>query len=158
MNWWEEPLLSEDVRPALSPKASRRRAPNFREKLACALLHIRKGEDNWLVSGDLRNASAKDICSAIDFDHIRRWAEDGDNRPQNLQPLMRADHREKSKRDNTEIAKGKRIAKKEVDHRRALEAKAGLAKSPTFKPKAKIPSRPFLTPEERNRIKERYAR
>ncbi len=98
-----------------------RKRPNMTEKLASALLHIRKGTgDDWLVKGDLRNASAKEIVAACDFDHLRRWAQGGSNAPQNLQPLIRADHREKSKRDNSEIAKGKRLEAKEQAHRDRL--------------------------------------
>jgi hypothetical protein len=137
-----------------------RKPPNMTEKLASALLHIRKGTgDNWLVQGELRNASAKEICAACDWDHIRRWAEDGTNRPQNLQPLLRADHREKSKKDNTEIAKGKRVAKKEARHQDALvekifgEASAIWEQKP--KRKAKIKSRGFLPKEQRKQIKQR---
>lgn len=98
-----------------------RKKPTLTEKLASALLHIRKGAgDDWLVKGDLRNASAEAICAAIDWDHVRRWAQNGTNRPQNLQPLIRADHREKSKRDVSEIAKGKRLEAKEQAHRDRL--------------------------------------
>lgn len=135
-----------------------RKSPNMTEKLASALLHIRKGTgDNWLVKGDLRNASAKEICAACDWDHIRRWAEGGTNRPQNLQPLLRADHREKSKKDNTEIAKGKRVAKKEQLHEEAVLAKVfgeNERLAPTRK-RSKLRSAGFLPKEQRKQIKQR---
>jgi hypothetical protein len=136
----------------LSPK--KRKKPNMCEKLASALLHIRKGTgDDWLVKGELRNASAKEICAAHDWDHIRRWAEGGSNAPQNLQPLLREDHREKSKKDNTEIAKGKRVAKKEARHQSALLQKMFGETSEVWdqkpKPKAKIRSRNNLTKDAR---------
>lgn len=107
-----------------APAAGKRKKPTLHEKLASALLHIRKGSgDDWLVKGELREASAKEICAAIDFDHIRRWAEGGDNRPQNLQPLMRADHREKTKTDITEVAKGKRFGQAHKEFQARLLAK-----------------------------------
>jgi hypothetical protein len=103
----------------------KRKPPNMSEKLASALLHIKRGVegDDWLIKGDLRKASAKEICSSIDWDHVRRWAENGSNEPQNLQPLARAEHREKSRKDTTEVAKGKRYGAKEEAFRRRLMAK-----------------------------------
>lgn len=138
---------------------TRRRSPNMHEKLASALLHIRRGEgDDWLVKGDLRSASAKEICSSIDWDHIRRWAEGGSNNPQNLQPLPRAEHREKSRKDTTEVAKGKRFGKKHEEFRQRILAKAGQA-TPTGeqqkpKRKAKIHSRNTLTKQARKEAKQ----
>lgn len=102
-----------------------RKQPNMSEKLASALLHIKRGVegDDWLVKGDLRTASAREICSSIDWDHVRRWAEGGENTPQNIQPLPRAEHREKSRNDTTEVAKGKRYGAKEEAFRARLLAK-----------------------------------
>ena len=140
-----------------------RKPPNMKEKLASALLHIRRGVegDDWLIKGELREASAKEICAAIDWDHVRRWAEGGSNDPQNLQPLMRAEHREKSRKDTTEVAKGKRMAKKQQAHEAKLIEKLleGTAEKGTRWPsQAKIPSRPFPSREERKKLKERYSR
>lgn len=138
----------------LSPRR-KRKAPNMHEKLASALLHIRRGiGDDWLVKGELRNASAKEICAAMDWDHIRRWAEGGSNHPQNLQPLPRAEHRAKSRKDTTEVAKGKRFGAAQEQFQRRLLAKAGLAE-PVAKPKrkAKIQSRNTLTKQARAEMK-----
>jgi hypothetical protein len=126
------------------------------EKLASALLHIRRGVegDNWLIKGELRKASAKEICSSIDWDHVRRWAENGSNEPQNLQPLIRAEHREKSRKDATEVAKGKRMAAKNIliwDSSIANWAEPEVK----AKPKAKIRSRDFPTKEERRAFLEK---
>lgn len=139
-------------------KSQKRKPPNMTEKLASALLHIRRGVDgdDWLISGELREASAREICSSVDFDHVRRWAENGDNRPQNLQPLPRAEHREKSRKDTTEVAKGKRFGSAHLEFQRRLLAKAGqdVDEPPPIKRKAKIQSRGFPSKQERERAKE----
>lgn len=136
----------------------KRKPPNMSEKLASALLHIRRGTgEDWLVKGDLRKASAKEICAAMDWDHIRRWAEGGSNSPQNLQPLPRAEHREKSRKDTTEVAKGKRFGKKHAEHRDKMivkvfgndEPEAGSHWPLKPRPKAKIESRNNLSKEAR---------
>lgn len=142
-------------------KSQNRKQPNLTEKLASALLHIRRGVDgdDWLIKGDLRNASAKAICSAVDFDHLRRWTEGGDNRPQNLQPLPRAEHREKSNKDNTEVAKGKRFGEAHAEFQRRLLAKqeGNPLPKPTRSKKgyAKIQSRGFPSAEERRAVNEK---
>ena len=151
-----------NVRQIAKRKGQNRKVPNMTEKLASALLHIRRGTegDDWLIKGELRNASAREICSSIDFDHVRRWAENGDNRPQNLQPLPRAEHREKSRKDNTEVAKGKRFGKSHAEFQRKVLAKVFGETVETDKPKrkAKIQSRGFPSPEERRAVKEKYER
>lgn len=146
-------------------KGQNRKSPNMTEKLASALLHIRRGVngDDWLISGDLRKASAKEICAVIDFDHIRRWAEDGTNEPQNLQPLLRDEHREKSNKDNTEIAKGKRFGEAHTEFQRRLLAKAGQEVDDPAPPKLKkawptgrkMQSSGFPSREERLAMKEK---
>lgn len=147
-----------------------RKKPTMQEKLASALLHIRKGTgDDWLVKGDLRNASAEAICAAIDWDHVRRWAQNGSNSPQNLQPLIRADHWEKSKRDNSEIAKGKRLEAREQAHRDRLSGiqtevgdRDGDITRVTYAELratgVKIKSAGFPDKERRKMLKERYSR
>jgi hypothetical protein len=146
------------------PKETKtRRAPNLREKLASALLNIRAGSE-WLIDdAELRKyGTAKQILAYVQWDHIRRYAEDGDTSPQNLDPKRIADHKEKSRRDNTEIAKGKRIATKEEQFRRNLLVKIGQAiqedAAAKERKKPKLSGRPFPTPEEQKAIKERYAR
>lgn len=46
--------------------------------------------------------------SAWQADHIRRWAEDGEDTAENLWPICLPCHAPKSANDTTEIAKGKR--------------------------------------------------
>jgi hypothetical protein len=105
-----------------------RKQPTGKDKLAAALLKIRMGVEggNWLIPEPLRTeGTSAEICASVDFDHARRHAEGGSIEPQNLFPMMRADHREKSRKDTTEVAKGKRIGKKEEAFRNKLLAKAG---------------------------------
>jgi hypothetical protein len=143
-------------------KAPKRKAPNMSEKLAAALRKIKLGVEggHWLIPEPLRSeGTAKQICSSVDFDHIRRWAEGGTNAPQNLDPMIRAEHREKSRKDTTEVAKGKRMAKKEEAHRELIERRRSSqavydavyenVMNRQAKPKRKINSRPFPTKKER---------
>lgn len=142
-------------------KRQNRKPPNMTEKLASALLHIRRGVegDDWLIKGDLREASAKEICAAVQWDHVRRWAEGGTNVPQNIQPLLPPEHREKSNKDNTEIAKGKRFGAAHAEFQRRLLAKQ--EGDPLPKPERskkgylKIQSRGFPSKEERRAVKEK---
>lgn len=104
-----------------------RQKPNASQKIAAALLKIKIGVEGgrWLIPEPLRSeGTAAEICSAVDWDHARRHAEGGTLDPQNLFPMIRADHREKSKTDTTEVAKGKRFGAKEEEHRERLAAKA----------------------------------
>lgn len=136
-----------------------KRSPNLSEKLAAALLKIRIG-DEWLINDErLRDAgTAKDIIAYCEFDHRRRYAEGGSTAPQNIDPMRKADHREKSRKDTTEVAKGKRFGKKHAEFLQRVRVKIGQAVSDRedVKPKrkSKIPSRPFPTREERKRAKE----
>jgi hypothetical protein len=148
------------VRQIAPRKGQNRKKPTMHEKLASALLHIRRGVegDDWLIKGELRDASAREICSAVDFDHVRRWAEGGSNVPQNLQPLPRAEHREKTRKDITEVAKGKRFGKSHAEFQRKMLAKVfGETDAEADRPKrkAKIQSRGFPSPEERRSVKEK---
>jgi hypothetical protein len=149
-------MITKQIAPR---KGQNRKKPNMHEKLASALLHIRRGVggDDWLVKGDLREASARDICAAFDFDHVRRWAEGGTNVPQNLQPLPRAEHREKSRKDNTEVAKGKRFGKAHAEFQRKVLAKVfgeTDVEAETPKRKAKIQSRNTLSKDEREKARQ----
>jgi hypothetical protein len=114
-------------------------------KTAAALLKIKIGAEGgrWLIPEELRGADAVTICRSVQWDHIRRHAEDGDDSPQNLDPMLIADHHAKThgkKGDIAEVAKGKRFGKKEAEFRRRLLAKNGLAETP---PPAKRKSRPI---------------
>lgn len=93
--------------------AKPRRRLNMAEKLAASLCEIHRG-GVWLIPQPLRTeGTAKEICAAVDFDHVVPWTWTHDNRPQNLTPMLRADHREKTRtKDIAAIAKVRRGLKK----------------------------------------------
>jgi len=52
-------------------------------------------------------------------DHIRRYAEGGEDTPDNVFPICVPCHRAKSAKDTSEIAKGKRVAKRHFGVKRS---------------------------------------
>lgn len=53
-------------------------------------------------------------------DHIRRWAEGGEDTPENLWPICKhCDQTEKAPKDTSEVAKGKRVYERHYGIRRA---------------------------------------
>ena len=136
----------------------RRRVPNKDERIAACLLMLKRGED-WLIPEPIRSTgTVKDILACVQWDHGFYHALGGDTRPQNITPRRTTDHKEKSRKDNGVIAKSKRVTKKEEAFRQRLLAKATGEAQSSQKPKAKIRSRGFPTPEERKAIQERYSR
>lgn len=130
---------------------TRRRAPNLTEKTAACLLMLKRGED-WLIPEPIRSTgTAEEICKAVEWDHAFLHALGGDTRPQNITPLRKADHKEKSRKDNGIAAKSKRLTKKEEEFRARLLAKASgdkIAPASQGK-KQKIHSRNNLTKQAR---------
>lgn len=114
----------------------KRRKPNADEKVACALLHIKRG-NVWLIPEPLRSkGTAKEIASYVQWDHLFQHAMGGSMKPQNLQPLPRAEHKEKTaKIDIPMIAKGKRLAKAQIAHKAVMDAKIGRGEMPTYTPR-----------------------
>lgn len=92
--------------------AKPRRRPNMTEKLAASLCEIcRNGV--WLLPEHLRmNGTAKEICAAVQWDHCTPWTWTHDNRPQNLTPMLAAEHAAKTRRDVKKIAKVRRADKR----------------------------------------------
>ena len=96
----------------------KRKPPNLREKLAATLLMmVRPGKDGTMQPvipfAEAKKMTAREIIGAFDFDHDVYVAIGGGNHPSNLTPRLRAEHREKTKRDLANIAKVKRgIAKR----------------------------------------------
>lgn len=121
----------------------KRRRPTRDEREAAALLAIKRG-DAWLIPEPLRSqGTAADICAAVDLHHWRDYhALGGTNEPQNLEPMLREDHRiETATKTIPQIAKTKRIRKKEEEFRRKILAKSGL--EPESPDPAKKPKRPW---------------
>lgn len=107
------------ARSGLAGKVVKRKSLTFKQKLASALLRIKDSSGAWLISSPLRdNGTAEEICGAVQFDHIvldcfeddKTWS----NRPQNIDPVLTAEHREKSREDTRKAAKVKRLLKKHV--------------------------------------------
>lgn len=133
----------------MKPKKPRR-MPNKTERLAAALLAIRRG-DSWLIPEPLRSSGdAKAICAHVTPDHTVPWTWTHDNSPQNIVFHNKEDHLEKTtKRDIPAIAKVNRALKRreltpeEQEARRALLKIEGREEHPKKKPKRKWGSRPM---------------
>lgn len=138
----------------------KRKQPTLTERYAGALLRIKIGEV-WLIPEPLRSTgTAAEIIASTELDHARLVAHGGQNRAQNLYPMRKADHREKSKTDTGRAAKAKRNEAKTEEFRRNILAKIGQAvmEKTKPKPKAKIKSRGFPSKEERETLKQVYKR
>lgn len=66
---------------------------------------------------------------AWEADHIRRHAEGGEESAENLWPAHEACHAAKSRKDTSEVAKGKRVAAKHFGVKRSARPMAGSRKS-----------------------------
>lgn len=111
--------------------SKRRRAPNASEKIAAALLQIKRG-DNWLIPEPLRSSGdARAICAAVQWDHGTPHAIGGGTDPSNMRPMTPRDHAEKTKRDVAAIAKGKRLAKAQAEFRARLLGKTAGSETGT---------------------------
>lgn len=102
-----------------------RKPPNLRQKLASALLMMVTPDDTGKMVPVIPFAravkmTADQIIAEFDFDHAVYVAIGGGNEPWNLTPRLRAEHREKTKRDLANIAKVKRgIAKRQGKKRKS---------------------------------------
>jgi hypothetical protein len=116
----------------------KRKSLNKTEKLAAALLAIKRGTE-WLIPEPLRSSGdAKRICKYVDFDHKFPRAMGGTNAVWNMDPKSKEEHKVKTRRDRRNIARADRLTKKQEEFRRALLA-------PTERPatKQKTKSRPM---------------
>ena len=127
-------MATKQRRPKPKTKDGRRRAPNMTEKLAATLLHLKRGNGEPLVPADLREKSAEEICAAFDFDHIRYHACGGGLEPTNLTPMLREEHKEKSRGDQTKIKKAMRLEKAQEAFRASLLSKASSEPETEEKP------------------------
>jgi hypothetical protein len=123
---------------------------SFKTKLVaalCSLLHV--DEEGRLVPiipyEDAKNMHEDQILSLFHFDHFPvAKAFDGPDVHWNLRPILIKPHREKTKKDVKEIAKGRRITAHNEEFRRKVLAKAfGELEQTSSKPKKKIKSRGF---------------
>ena len=67
-----------------------------------------------------RRAAAKEVIGLFDQDHVVLHALGGPDRWWNFTPLLRAPHREKSRRDTSIVAKTRRLNAEQEDFRRNL--------------------------------------
>lgn len=108
---------------------SKRPHINLTTKLASALLTIvRADEQGRLVPviprDEAKTMTAEAICSAFEFDHVELHALGGSVHPSNLYPRPRPEHREKSRKDTSIVAKVKRLSKDQEDFRTRVLARA----------------------------------
>jgi hypothetical protein len=133
-------------------------------QLAAALLQLGYMRPDWRELADVftryiphdhaKLMTADQIISLFQLDHYPiRHADGGPDEPWNLEFKFIGAHREKTKRDQAEMAKSKRIRKRlaSFDPRspvclvEAMAADRAGLKGPRYRPKQtrKIPSRPF---------------
>ena len=105
--------------------------PTLLVKCACLLLQQRNADGSWLIPEPARSqGTAKEIVGMVQFHHWRIPAAlDGTSTnatPQALVPLLAGDHQYVTRTHTVPlIAKAKRIAKKNDQHKAALDAKHG---------------------------------
>jgi hypothetical protein len=125
----------------------KRRAISTRTKLASALLAL-----GHVPYGHAKQMSEVQLISLYQFDHGILHAIQPIDLFWNLQPKLRAEHREKSRRDTAIVAKTKRIAQDHAQHTARMRelGKAGAdrfvgnhATLRVFRAKRKWPSRSF---------------
>ena len=117
------------------------------ERHAAALLMIKRGDGSYIVTREeAKHLTAREIIEAFGerthVEHIVPHALDHNDHPSNIQFLTPDEHAPKTRRDVTEIAKTKRIAKDHEEFRRKLLAKTAVEpETPTTtKPKRKMQS------------------
>ena len=124
----------------------KRKNLTLKTRLAAALLQMRRPDDHGklvlVISFDEAKTMTDDeIIARFHFDHDPiPHAQGGPDEPWNLTPLPVADHRDKTaKIDVPQIAKTKRITRKQEEFRQRMLAK----KQGKPRAKGRIPSRPF---------------
>lgn len=96
---------------------------SLKTKLAAALLQLRDPQgDPYIDFEHAQKMSAEQIISLFVWDHYPiPHAMDGPDEPWNLQPIMIAPHKKKTAQiDVPQIAKTKRISRKQEEFRRRL--------------------------------------
>lgn len=102
----------------------RRRKPQNRkrltrdEALAMAYLAI-----PGLIPEDLRTKSAREICAAVEIDHMSALALGGADDFRNMQPLLKPVHRLKTKNDLRKVHKGRRLRTAQAHHNATMQTR-----------------------------------
>lgn len=98
------------------------------EKLAAALCLLLAKEERDLLRA--AKVPAKDVIEMFDFDHVILHALGGSDEWHNLTPMLRPEHREKSRRDTAIVAKVKRVARARQELTAVFLAKIGQGERP----------------------------
>ena len=120
-------------------------------KLAAALLTIVRPDDTGqlvpvIPREEAKGLTAEQIVARFEFDHIELHALGGSDHPSNLFPRPTVEHREKSRKDTSAVAKVRRLSREQEEFRARLLCKgAAPDQAPPRRPKRRIPSRPFCT-------------
>ncbi len=123
--------------------ARKRKHISLTEKLAAALvMHPSVPED---VRNLLREKMipAEYILAQFEWDHNILHSLGGSDEWWNLTPMLKREHRIKSRRDTSIAAKVKRVSRKHSEHIQKMGFKLIEPPTPAEKPKRKISSRPF---------------
>jgi len=117
---------------------------------AVAILHVRRGNGQPVISREeAASMTPAEIVATfkkrIEVEHIVPFAITKNNHPSNLQFMAPDEHAPKTKVDVREIAKTKRVEKKQAEFKRKLLAKSGAhsVEEPSSKPRSKLKSRGF---------------
>jgi hypothetical protein len=120
---------------------TRHRPPTLRQKLCAAYLRILVLLGRAIPHNVAAQMTEQDIEALFEVDHDPEpVANGGSNHPSNLVPRLKAEHREKTRRDIKRIAKGKRLARSAEETRRIILARVGqLADAEVMRRKRKHP-------------------
>lgn len=103
-----------------------RRTPTYRQKLCAAYLRILALMGRAIPYDTAKEMTEENIEALFEVDHHPiPVANGGTNHPSNLVPRIKDDHREKTRRDVSRIAKGKRLSRAAEETRRIILAKVG---------------------------------
>ena len=111
----------------------KRRHIPLKSKLAAALACLLPQADRDYYRR--HNTPADEILKLFEWDHIALCALGGSDLWWNLDPKSKAEHREKSRRDTSIVAKVKRIQRKtgvDVEYKAMPEGDGGFIVSPEF--------------------------
>ncbi len=115
-----------------------RRHISLHEKLASALTMLVPTLREQYIG-----QSADKVISAFDFDHNILHVHGGTDTWDNLTPMLRPDHREKTKADIKRITKARRIEKSPEKWRQLLAPKTDPKRPNRRWPKRKLRSKPI---------------
>ncbi len=103
-----------------------RRPPTYRQKLCAAYLRILALMGRAIPHETAKEMTEASIEALFEVDHHPiPVANGGTNHPSNLVPRLKEMHREKTRRDLSRIAKGKRLSRAAEETRRIILAKVG---------------------------------